>query len=95
MSGLKRIDIRRLKRAAAKQNDAEAMLYLLERSVHFGHKKLALSRCLQAERLGIPVAAELLAYCRAVADSLPEHVLHKVLRQAATAHDGISALDEG
>lgn len=89
MSGLRRVDIRRMKRAVSAQGDAKAMLYLLERSVRFGHKKLALLRCLQAERLGIPVAEELLAYCRAVADSLPEDALHAVLRQAAAAHGSV------
>lgn len=83
MSALKRTDIRQLKRAVMREHNAEAMLHLLQRSVRFGHKKLALSRCLQAERLGIPVTADLLAYCQRVADSLPEPVLHKLLQQAA------------
>lgn len=83
MSAVKRIDIRELKRAVTREHNAEAMLYLLQRSVRFGHKKLALLRCLQAERLGISVAPEVLAYCQSVADSLPEPVLHKLLQQAA------------
>jgi len=85
---MKRIDIRRLKSAVKQEGDAEAMLHLLERSVRFGHKKLALLRCLQAERLGIAVAPELLAYCQKAVDRLPAHVLHKLLQQATTAHGG-------
>lgn len=83
MSAVKRIDIRHLKRAVTREHSAEAMLCLLQRSVRFGHKKLALLRCLQAERLGILVEADVLAYCQCVADSLPEPILHKLLQQAA------------
>lgn len=85
MSKLKRADIRRLKRAASDHGDGAAVLQLLERSVRFGHKKLALRRCLQAERLGIAVTGELLSYCQAVADNMPEHVLRTVLRGGAFA----------
>jgi hypothetical protein len=85
---MKRTEIRELKRAVIRERDAEAMLQLLRRSVHFGHRKLALFRCLQAENLGIQIAPDLLAYCQEVADSLPESVLHKVLAQSVA--NGVS-----
>jgi hypothetical protein len=85
MTAMKRDDIRRLKRAASARHDMEAMQALLYRSVRFGHKKLALVRCIQAERMGIAIAPEVLSYCQEVADGMPPDVLHKVLRQAATS----------
>lgn len=80
---LKRLDIRNMKRAIAGSSDAEAMSQLLRRSVRFGHKRLALLRCLQAERMGISVQPELLAYCREIADAMPVAELHQLMRQAA------------
>jgi hypothetical protein len=82
MTAMKREEIRKLKRAAAEQRDTEAMAVLLHRSVRFGHKKLALVRCIQAERMGIAIAPEVLSYCQEVADGMPPEALHKVLRQA-------------
>lgn len=80
---MKRQDIRRLKREIADGNNTGAMLALLERSVHFGHKKLALYRCLQAELMGLAIAPEILRYCQQVADRLPNDVLHKIFRTAS------------
>jgi hypothetical protein len=79
---MKRAEIRELKRAVTREKDGEAMLQLLRRSVRFGHRKLALLRCLQAESLGIQIAPDLLAYCQQVAESLPESVLHRVIAQS-------------
>lgn len=82
---MKRQEIRGLKRAATHQHDKHAMLILLERSVRFGHKRLALIRCIQAERLGIPLSREILDYCQGIAGSLPVDDLQKIIRQAASA----------
>ena len=79
---MKREEIRKLKRAVSAQNNADAMQALLQRSVRLGHKKLALVRCIQAERMGISVAPGVLLYCREVADRMPLEVLHKIVRQA-------------
>ncbi|HEX7649255.1 MAG TPA: hypothetical protein VF450_17795 [Noviherbaspirillum sp.] len=80
---MKRQDIRDLKRAATHERDEYAMLALLERSVRFGHKRLALIRCIQAERLGIPLSQDILSYCHNVAKDLPVDALQKIVRQAA------------
>lgn len=82
---MKRQEIRGLKRAATHERDKHAMLALLERSVRFGHKRLALIRCIQAERLGIPLSGEILSYCQDIAESLPVDALQKIIRQAAAA----------
>jgi hypothetical protein len=86
---MKRLEIRKLKRAVADDGSKSAMLILLERSVLFGHKKLALIRCIQAERLGIPISQEILSYCQEVADSLPVNVLQKILRQASSKRNTV------
>jgi hypothetical protein len=78
----KRQHIRELKRAVSRQRNAEAMHALLQRSVRFGHKRLALLRCMQAEQMGIDVAPDLLAYCRQVADQMPVSVLENIVMQA-------------
>lgn len=79
---MKRHEIRRLKRAVAERSDAAAMHALLLRSVEFGHKRLALERCLQAERMGLQLARETIEYCRKVADKMPRNELDSVLRRA-------------
>ena len=81
---VKRTDIRNMKRAVASNHDAEAMAQLLRRSVRFCHKRLALLRCLQAERMGIHIQPELLAYCREIADAMPVAELHALVHQAGT-----------
>jgi hypothetical protein len=80
---MKRDQIRKLKRAAATDCNAEAMQALLQRSVRFGHKRLALLRCLQAERMGLAVLPETLRYCREVADRMPAEEVARIIRQAA------------
>ena len=79
---MQRTDIRRLKRNVRSQGDTQAMLALLERSVRFGHRRLALLRCIQAERMGIKVTPQVLAYCRDIADRMPPGELEKFVRQA-------------
>jgi hypothetical protein len=80
---MKRSHIRELKRAVTSEHDAEAMRALLERSVRFGHKRLALLRCLQAEQMGIGVPADVLAYCQQVVEKMPADAADKLIRQAA------------
>lgn len=78
---MRRAEVRQLKRAASRQNDVEAMNALLQRSVHFGHKRLVLLRCLQAEKMGICIAPDILSYCQDVASSMAPEDLHRILRQ--------------
>lgn len=85
---MKRKDIRDLKRAVCSQNDANAMHALLQRSVRFGHKRLALFRCIQAEQMGIRIAPELLSYCRQVADRMAPDELLRIVRQAKSPRAG-------
>jgi hypothetical protein len=85
MTMMKRSHIRELKRAVSSQHDAEAMQSLLERSVRFGHRKLALLRCLQAEQMGIDVPAGVLSYCQQVMEKMPADAVDKLIRQAAIA----------
>jgi hypothetical protein len=86
---MRRVDVRQLKRAAARQHDAEAMAALLQRSVRFGHKRLVLLRCIQAEKMGISVAPDILSYCQQVASKMPAEELHKILRQGSS-HAAVS-----
>jgi len=82
MATMKRKEIRALKRAASEQSNADAMHMLLQRSVRFGHRRLALIRCIQAERMGVCIAPELLTYCRDVADRMAPERLNAILQQA-------------
>jgi len=82
---MKREAIRQLKRAVSDGQDAHAMQVLLERSVRFGHKRLALLRCLQAEHLGVAVTPETLHYCQQVADRMAPAELQRIIRQAMAA----------
>jgi hypothetical protein len=79
---MNRKEIRELKRAVSKHTSREAMQELLQRSVRFGHKRLALLRCLQAEKMGVPIAPETLAYCQQVADRMPSQSLEQLVSQA-------------
>ena len=78
-----RTDIRKLKRTVRSQGDAQAMLALLERSVRFGHRRLALLRCIQAEQMGVAVTPQVLSYCRDIADRMPREELEKCVRRAS------------
>lgn len=91
---MRRADIRQLKRAVSRLHDADAMSALLQRSVRFGHKRLALLRCIQAEQMGISVASEVLSYCQQVADTMSQEDLQVLLRQASlSAAEKISPTD--
>lgn len=83
---MRRQEIRKLKRLVSRERDIDALLSLLERSIRFGHKRLALLRCIQAERLGVKVSPEVLDYCQSVADSLPKEVLHQIIKNATTSY---------
>ncbi|MEC4717813.1 hypothetical protein RY831_01505 [Noviherbaspirillum sp. CPCC 100848] len=82
---MKRNQVRQLKRAASAGRDAEAMQALLQRSVRFGHKRLALLRCLQAERMGLAVLPETLRYCREIADRMPAEEVARIVRLSSQA----------
>jgi hypothetical protein len=79
---MSRASIRRLKRAVAIDGDSRAMLVLLRRSVRLGHKRLSLLRCLQAERMGLHLDADILRYCQEVADGMSKEELENLLSQA-------------
>jgi hypothetical protein len=64
-----------MKQAVARSGDHAALRALLERSVRFGHKRLALQRCLMAERMGIALSEDLLGYCRTVAEGMTRQQL--------------------
>jgi hypothetical protein len=83
MTAMKRKEIRALKRAVSGQGNADAMHMLLQRSVRFGHRRLALIRCIQAERMGVRIAPEVLAYCQRIADRMTPERLGEILRKAA------------
>ncbi|HEX9172470.1 MAG TPA: hypothetical protein VF861_07400 [Telluria sp.] len=80
---MRRMQVRQLKRDVRIRDDAAAMHELLSRSVRFRHKRLALLRCLQAERMGIAIDAADLAYCRRVADAMAPEALHALMRRVA------------
>jgi hypothetical protein len=80
---LSRAAIRALKRAAIQGGDGHAMLILLKRSIRFGHRRLALLRCLQAERMGLQLDAEDLRYCRQIADRMSREDLEGLLARLA------------
>lgn len=78
---MSRLQVRQLKRAASRQHDADAMYALLQRSVRFGHKRLVLLRCLEAEKMGVCIAPDILSYCQDVASKMSPEELHGILRQ--------------
>ena len=79
---MSRAGIREMKRAVSVDGDGDAMLTLLLRSVRFGHRRLALLRCLQAERMGLHIDAEVLRYCQQVADGMSRDELARLLARA-------------
>lgn len=60
---------------------AEAALALLERSIQFGHGKLAVLRYLVAERLGATLSHEQFLYCHEVIRVLGDEEIAAILRQ--------------
>lgn len=72
-------DITAIKKEFRNTGSPDALKLLLQRSVKMGHKRLALLRCLQAEKMGIAVDAATAAYCQKIADSLPLGELEQLL----------------
>lgn len=79
---MSRSKIRKLKRAAARCKDGQAMLALVERSIRFGHGRLALLRCMEAERMGLRIDPEVLRYCQQIADGMSRDELGRVLMRS-------------
>lgn len=78
----RRSGLHALKRAVSKRGDIDSMHALLQRSVKLGHGKLALLRCLQAERMGVTVQPAVLAYCRDVAERFSAADLERLVARA-------------
>jgi hypothetical protein len=79
---MRRTDVRKLNRNVRTANDVTAMQALLARSVKFGHRKLALLRCIRLEKMGVCVDQETLQYCRGIADRMPREVLEQIVAKA-------------
>lgn len=77
--------VRQLKRDLVERNCPAAITALLAHSVRLGHKKLALLRCLQAERMGVTVPDILTRYCTEVAAAMPMELLVGLSMRASTA----------
>jgi hypothetical protein len=78
---MRRTEVRQLKQAVSTRHDAEAMQELLNRSVKFHHKRLALLRCLQAERMEIVIDTAILSYCQRIADAMAPDALLAIMRK--------------
>lgn len=86
--------VRELKRTMRRATPArgrieaqEAAVHLLERSICFGHGKLAVLRLLDAARLGASLRPECWAYCTKVAAKSPDPALEWVLLEARALSD--------
>lgn len=64
---------------------------LLHRSMRFGHKRLVLLRCIQAERMGVSVAPDILSYCQQIASRMAPEELHRIMRQASNQVSQVTA----
>jgi hypothetical protein len=64
MENIRRVDIRRLKRAKTLEERQQAAMVLLRRSVAYGHPKLARQRLDAAMSLGADIPVDLLGYFR-------------------------------
>jgi len=76
---MKRADIRHLKRRLVRDQDADAALQLLRRSVQFRHGRLAAKRLDEAMALGATLPSDLTAYFI----SLPQRMRDDMLIVAA------------
>lgn len=70
--------IAELKQAIGRGNTLAAM-ELLDRSIRFRHKKLAIYRYLVAEKLGAPLREEHRSYCLKVTQSLKDEDIAAML----------------
>ncbi len=67
----------------ARNLSGECALALLERSIGFGHSRLAVVRLAMAVKAGAPVRSEHWAYCRRVAGNVDDVKLRSLFVQAA------------
>lgn len=81
---MRRTRVKQLKLAVKARDDTAAMEELLHRSVRFRHTRLALLRCLEAERMGLAIDAATLSYCQRVADAMAPDALQAIIRRAAS-----------
>lgn len=81
MASTKRKQIRDLKRAVSRLGNADALLALLDRSIRFGHKRLALLRWFEAVKLGIGIPEDSLHYCRRLLAGMPADEVHGLCLQ--------------
>jgi hypothetical protein len=79
-----RDEVRNLKKAV-RQGNKEAAAKLLERSIEFGHRKLAVLRCIIAERLGVVLRIDQLLYCQSAINDLSSDDVASILRQATNS----------
>lgn len=82
-----RDEVRNLKKAVQLGNK-EAAAKLLERSMEFGHGKLAVLRCIVAERLGVELRTDQLLYCQSAINDLSNDDVASLLRQATNSVRG-------
>ena len=74
-------DLIRTLKDSVQQGDAQAALALLDRSIRFGHGKLAVLRYLVAERLGATLSRQQFLYCQEVIRKLGDEEVAAILRQ--------------
>jgi len=77
-----------VKRARGQTSDREAALWLLARSVKFGHGRLAVIRLSDAVRAGAEVPRDHWAYCAEVVRSRDHDTLRELYAEAARATAG-------
>ncbi len=91
---MKREVVRMLK-SNVRLGSTEAAMALLERSILFKHKKLAVLRYLVAERLGAELRKEQFHYCRSAILELSDKEITSVVRQAAELAPRTARVDKG
>lgn len=81
MTSARRKGIRTLKRLVQQNGDKDAILALLERSVRFKHRRLALIRFLYATKLGAEINQDIRSYCIGIASTYSSQDFRKILHQ--------------
>lgn len=82
MASIKRKQVRELKRLASTSGSAVALLALLDRSIKFGHKRLALRRWFEAEKQGVMVPQASRDYCERLMEAMPAEVIRNLCLQS-------------
>lgn len=72
----------------AQRGSATAALRLLDRSIRFRHKKLAVYRCLIAEQLGASLSDSQREYCEEVGKALTPAEISALLTQVQRFSEG-------